>query len=339
MSDIDDKLSVQVESTAARPETLRAARLTGPGQVEVVTLPLPEPGPGEIRLRLEGCGVCASNLEPWAGPDWMQFPTEPGGLGHEGWGMVDALGEGVKGFAVGDQVVVLNQRGYASHDVVAADQAVPLPPELVGRPFPGEAFGCALNIFRRSRIERGQTVAVIGIGFIGAVLVRLAADEGAQVIAISRREASLDLARKLGAAHTVPMMDHWTILDEVRRITGGRMADTVVEAVGKEWPLNLAGDIVAEGGRLVIAGYHQDGPRTLNVGGWNWRGLDIVNAHERDRQVNLRGLREAVEAAVAGQLPLDLLVTHRYPLDQLANALDATRDKPDGFVKAWIDVR
>ena len=53
------------------------------------------PGQGQVRIRLEGCGVCASNVAPWAGPDWMRFPTEPGALGHEGWGIVDAVGEGV----------------------------------------------------------------------------------------------------------------------------------------------------------------------------------------------------------------------------------------------------
>lgn len=324
-------------ASGAGPGMLRAARVTGPGRVEVEALPLPEPGPGEIRVRLEGCGVCASNLGPWAGPDWMTFPTEPGGLGHEGWGVVDAVGEGVAAFAAGDPVAVLNQHGYASHDVVRAEQAVKLPPELAGRPFPGEAFGCVMNIFRRSRIEEGQVVAIIGIGFLGAALTRLAAGAGATIVAISRRESSLALARGMGARHAVPMQDHWTIVEEVRRLTGGRMCDVVIEAVGKEWPLNLAGDIVAEGGRLVIAGYHQDGPRSVNVGGWNWRGLDIVNAHERDPEVNLRGLREAVAAVAEGRLDPAPLLTHRYPLERLAEALDATRDKPEGFVKAWVE--
>jgi threonine dehydrogenase-like Zn-dependent dehydrogenase len=314
---------------------MRAARVLGPGRVEVVELPLPEPGPSEVRVRLEGCGVCASNLEPWSGPDWMSFPTEPGALGHEGWGVVEAAGEGVRTLAPGDRVAVLNQHGYASHDVVREDQAVRLPPELSG-PFPGEAFGCALNIFRRSRTEAGQKVAIIGIGFIGAALVGLAADAGAEVIAISRREESLELARRMGAAHAIPMQDHWAIVEEVRRITGGRMADVVIEAAGQEWPLNLAGDVVAEGGRLVIAGYHQGGPRSVNVGGWNWRGLEIVNAHERDPVRNLQGLRDAVEAVAAGRLDPRLLVTHSFPLDRLGEALDATRDKPRGFVKAWV---
>ncbi|HVH13000.1 MAG TPA: alcohol dehydrogenase catalytic domain-containing protein, partial [Longimicrobium sp.] len=67
--------------------TVRALRLAGPRRTETVEVPLPEPGPGEVRIRLEGCGVCASNLVPWEGAPWMEYPTPPGGLGHEGWGV------------------------------------------------------------------------------------------------------------------------------------------------------------------------------------------------------------------------------------------------------------
>src|SRR2546423_13783465 len=74
--------------------TMHAAVLPAPGRVEVREVALPQPDRGQVRIRLEGCGVCASNLGPWAGPDWMRFPTEPGALGHEGWGVIDALGEG-----------------------------------------------------------------------------------------------------------------------------------------------------------------------------------------------------------------------------------------------------
>ena len=74
---------------------MRAAVVTGPGQFEIREVPLPDPGRGQVRVRLSGSGVCASNLTPWAGPDWMRFPTEPGDLGHEGWGIVDSVGEGV----------------------------------------------------------------------------------------------------------------------------------------------------------------------------------------------------------------------------------------------------
>ena len=297
---------------------------------------MPEPGAGQVRVRLEGCGVCASNLGPWAGPEWMQFPTEPGSLGHEGWGIVDAVGEGVTGLSAGDRVAMLSEKAYAQYDLADASQVVKLPPSLRDFDIPLEPFGCAFNIFRRSDIRSGQTVAIVGIGFLGAILVKLASNAGARVIAISRREESLALARRMGAAETIPMHDHWQIIERVRELTGGKFCDRVIEAVGKQWPLDLAAELTREGGRLVIAGYHQDGPRQVNMQLWNWRGFDVANAHERDPAVAVEGMREAVQAIDDGILDPTLLITHRYPLEKLADALDATRDRPGNFVKAVV---
>ncbi len=316
--------------------TMPAAILTGPGELHVAEVPLPAPGAGEVRVKLEGCGVCASNLTPWAGPDWMRFPTEPGALGHEGWGVVDALGAGVEGLAIGDRVAALFYKSYAGYDVGPAENLVRIPDALAGRPFPGEPLGCAMNIFRRSGVEAGQTVAIVGIGFLGAILTRLASDAGARVIAISRRAFSLDVARRMGAAETIPMADHGAIIERARDLTGGVFCDVVIEAVGKQWPLDLAAELTKERGRLVVAGYHQDGPRQVNMQLWNWRGLDVINAHERDPKVYLQGIREAVEAVASGRLDPAPLYTHSFPLERLDEALNATRDRPDGFLKALV---
>ena len=317
-------------------DTMNAAVLTAPGTMTIVQAPVPEPGRGEVRVRLEGCGVCASNVEPWEGQPWSAFPAEPGGMGHEGWGVVDALGAGVSDVAVGDRVTTLAGRSFAQFDVVAADRLVVLPPSLPG-PFPGEPLGCAMNIFRRADIAPGQWVAIVGIGFLGAVLCRLADEVGAKVIAISRREESLALARRYGAVETIAMHDHHAIIAQVRALTDGCGAERVIEAVGKQWPLDLAGELVGEGGKLIVGGYHQDGPRQVSMQMWNWKGIDVINAHERDPAVQMRGLREGVEAVASGRVDLAALLTHRYPLERIGEALAATRDKPAGFVKAVIE--
>jgi threonine dehydrogenase-like Zn-dependent dehydrogenase len=258
-------------------------------------------------------------------------------MGHEGWGLVEAVGEGVEGFAPGDRVAALSYHSYASHDLADADKLVKLPPELAGQPFPGEPLGCAFNIFRRADIRAGQTVAIVGIGFLGALLTRLATDAGARVIAISRRDYSLDVAREFGAAETIRMTDHHQIIEQVKALTDGKFCERVIEAVGKQWPLDLAGEITAERGKLIVAGYHQDGPRTVNMWLWNWRGIDVINAHERDPQIYMDGIREAVEAVASGRLDPRRLYTHRFKLDELAQALDATRDRPMGFMKAIVE--
>jgi threonine dehydrogenase-like Zn-dependent dehydrogenase len=328
--------TLDASETLTATGTMRAARLAAPGEIRIDEVALPEPGPGQVRIRMEGCGVCASNLTPWGGAEWMKYPTDPGALGHEGWGVIDAVGEGVAEFAVGDRVAALSYNAYAEYDLADASATVKLPASLDGQPFPGEPLGCAMNIFRRSDIQPGQTVAIVGIGFLGALLTRLAKDAGARVIAISRRPFSLDVAREMGADETIAMEDHWAIIERVKELTGGVLADRVIEAVGKQWPLDLAAEITKERGRLVIAGYHQDGPRQVNMQMWNWRGLDVINAHERDPQIYIEGIRMAVDAVASGRLDPTPLYTHTYPLDQLDRALDDTRDRPDGFLKALV---
>jgi threonine dehydrogenase-like Zn-dependent dehydrogenase len=315
---------------------MNAAVLTAAGKLKIDQVAVPEPGRRQVRIRIEGCGVCASNLTPWAGPEWMEFPTEPGALGHEGWGVIDAVGDGVDELRAGDRVGFLSGKAYAGYDLADAAQVVKLPDALDGLDVPLEPFGCGFNIFRRSDIRRGQTVAIVGIGFLGAILTKLASNAGARVIAISRRKESLDLARRMGASETIPMHDHWKIIEQVRDLTGRRLCDRVIEAVGKQWPLDLAAELTCEGGRLIIAGYHQEGPRQVNMQLWNWRGFDVVNAHERDPEVSLQGMREAVDAIQSGLLDPRDLITHRYPLDRLGAALEATRDRPGNFVKAVV---
>jgi 2-desacetyl-2-hydroxyethyl bacteriochlorophyllide A dehydrogenase len=328
-------LSVQPQSESTTG-LMTAAVVVAPGRLELREVSIPTPGPNQILVRLEGCGVCASNLPPWEGKPWFTYPLEPGGLGHEGWGIIDAVGDAATGFEVGQRVAFLGQHSYAQYDTVTADAAVHLPPALEGQPFPAEPLGCAVNIFRRSGISAGQTVAIVGIGFLGALLTELASREGARVIAISRRQFALDAAARAGAAHTIAMDDHYRIIEAVRELTAGRFCDVVVEAVGKQWPLDLSAELTAERGRLVVAGYHQDGPRQVNMQLWNWRGIDVINAHERDPKVYLSGMSAAVELVRTGRMNPAPLYTHKFPLERLADAFDATRDRPEGFMKALV---
>ncbi|MBB1600449.1 zinc-binding dehydrogenase [Variovorax sp. UMC13] len=313
-----------------------AGVIASPGRAVLERVARPDPGPGQVLLRLEGCGVCASSLPLWEGREWFQYPQAAGAPGHEGWGRIAALGQGVEGLNIGDRVAALTYRAHAEYDLAQAQAVVPLPASLDGVPIPGEPLGCALNIFERSGIEAGQTVAIIGIGFLGALLTRLAVQAGARVIAISRRPFALDVARQAGAQHTVLMDDHWRILDEVKRLTGERWCERVIEAVGLQWPLDLAAELTGERGRLVVAGYHQDGLRQVNMQMWNWRGFDVVNAHERDPAQYVAGIRSAVDLMSAGVIDPSLLFTHRFPLDRLGEALDLARQRPDGFLKAVV---
>ena len=328
--------SATAPSSPPATRTMRACVVAGPGRVEVEHLVVPEPGPGEVRIRLEGCGVCGSNLALWEGRPWFQYPSPAGAPGHEGWGIVDAVGAGVFALTPGQRVAALSYRAYAEYDIADAAAVVPLPERLSNTPFPGEPLGCVINIFRRSDIRADHTVAIIGIGFLGALLTRLASHSGARVIAISRRPFALDLARGMGADVTIPMEDHGAIIRQVQDLTGGQGADRVLEVVGTQWPLDLAGELTRVRGRLIIAGYHQDGARQVNMQLWNWRGLDVINAHERDPAIYVEGIRGAVEAVANGSLDPARLYTHNFDLDQLDQAFEMMCQRPDGFLKALV---
>jgi NADPH:quinone reductase len=314
---------------------MRAAVITAPRSAELQRLPTPDPGPGEVLVELEGCGVCGSDLPVWQGRPWFDYPREPGAPGHEGWGRIAALGDGVRGLTVGDRVAAICYRSDAEFDVATADAVVNLPEELDGQPFPGEPLGCAMNVARRCELAEGQTVAVVGVGFLGALLVQIAARAGASVIALSRRPFALEIARRMGAEHVLDAGDD-AVLAEVEALTGGQLCDRVIEVTGQQAPLDLATQLTRVRGRLVIAGFHQDGPRQVDLQLWNWRGLDVINAHERDPAIYAEGVREAAHAVAAGALDPSPLYTHEFALSDIATAFESASERPDGFLKALV---
>ena len=323
-------------TTGIEKRQMEALVITAPREMTTGQLPLPEPKEDEVRVRLEGCGICASNLPVWQGREWFRYPTEAGAPGHEGWGIVDAVGENVSDIRKGDRVCCLSYKAYANYDLAKQDHVLKLPPFLNGLPFPGEPLGCAMNIFSRSNITEGQTVAIIGIGFLGTLLVQLAKTEGARVIAISSRKYSLEVAAACGADHLIELNDHYKIIEEVKEITGGQLCDCVIEATGKEWPLNLSIELTATRGRLVVAGYHQDGMRKVNVQMLNWKGIDMISAHERDPAEYIKGMKKAIKAIKTQRIDPFPLFTHVYPISEIATAFRDLEERPDGFIKGLI---
>lgn len=298
----------------------RAAVITAPGRIELREIEFREPRVGEVRVRIEGCGVCASNLPLWEGKPWFEYPMEPGAPGHEAWGHIDATGASIRDLAPGDRVAMLSSHGFAEYDYAPASQIVRLPDSLDQQPFPGEALGCVVNILKRAQIKPNETVAIVGVGFLGTLLTQLAARADARVFAISRRTSSLKMAEQFGAAAAI---EADRALEVVKRLAQGRGCDCVIEAAGTQQSLDLASELTSEGGRLVIAGYHQDGPRQVNMQLWNWRGLDVINAHERNADVYVAGIRgaiKAVETGVMNPLPVYTHVHARRTAARICNA-------------------
>lgn len=316
--------------------SMRAAVLVNPGRFEVREVARPEIGDQDVGVQIEYCGICSSNMGPWKGAPWFTYPFPPGAPGHEAVGLVEEIGPLVKGLKIGERVAVISNGGFAEYNVVNASAAVSIGD--LGFPFLGEPLGCAMNVFRRSGIRKGDWITIVGIGFLGAILVQLAVGAGAKVIAVSRRPGVLSLAKEYGAQLVLPFADRAEIEDRVRNVTGSKLCDVVIEAAGVQETLDLASDLTKTRGRLVIAGYHQDGPRTVNMQEWNWRGLDVINAHERELAVYVEGIRAAAGVVSRGEILLAGLISGVYRLDEIGQGFAAMGQKPDGFIKGILQI-
>lgn len=313
---------------------MRAARITAPGRLELFDTRLPEPSARSVRFRVEGCGVTAS-------PGWMggdpaaHYPVVPGAASGEAWGVVDAVGSEVCDLKRGDRIASLAGNGFAEYDVVDSRAALLLPAQLSGVPFCAAPLAGAMDVFERSRIVAGQVVAIVGIGFLGAILVQLAAFAGARVIALSRRPFSLTIAREMGAASLVQIGPLETVVEEVAQQTSGRFCGTVIEATGAPDALTLASRLTGGRGTLVIAGRHR-ACREVDIELWQERAITIVAANESKSAARVPAAKAAVSAMVAGELELRGLYTNTYSLEGLGEALDLASRRPLGFVKALV---
>ena len=326
-------------STPALSKSMVAAVVKSGGRIDYCDLPIPTPRAHGVRIRVEGCGVCTTHLPVWNGS--IAHPFAPGAPGREAWGVVDAVGSEVTHLEPGQRVAFFARHGYAQYDIADAAFVLPLPSSLNGLPFPTEPLTTAVNIFRRTAISPRDYVAIIGIGFVGALLVQLATLAQARVIALDDRLCPLRFARQLGAEHTLAIhdpMDRHDVVRTVREMADGGLCDIVIEATGTQAALDLAAELTRERGRLVVAGCQHDGLRTVDMRLWNWRGLDIINAYDRSPTLFQEGLKEAIAAVESGLLTPAPLYTHRFPLERLGEALTLAGERPEGFMKALIDI-
>jgi threonine dehydrogenase-like Zn-dependent dehydrogenase len=272
--------------------------------------PVPEPGPGEVLVRVEFCGVCSSDLGYLAGS-----PAEGRHLGHEVVGRVET--------GVGDvrpgRYAVQTSDGFGDHVVVAPQALVPVPDGLQPRfAALAEPVACAVMAADRSvRTPPPTRALLVGAGFMGLVLVRLLAARGIDVTALDpdpeARRGALDMGAQIA-----------TTADELH---GEADFDLVLECVGNQAALDVAVRHVAIGGLLSIVGYHQSagGLRSFDVRTLNFRGVDIVNAHERDEATIGRAMARALVLLSRGILDGSALVTDTTPLSGLPALIDARR--------------
>jgi threonine dehydrogenase-like Zn-dependent dehydrogenase len=288
---------------------------------------------GQVLVRVTHNGICASDIHGWeAGPpagDHYYF-------GHEPVGQIVEIGPGVAGLAPGNQVTGRLEHSMA--DLVVADQidVVRLPPEVPMATALGEPLGCVVEGVRRTRIDVADRVAIVGTGFMGLCLLQVLRHSWAsQIVAIDPRPD----ARQAALSHGADMATSPDEAESFLPFPGRPDAafDVVFEASGTQPGLDLSTELVREHGTLSVLGYHQ-ARRSVDMQAWNYKSLDVVNAHVRDRLRMRESVARGLQLMATGRVQTGALITHRFALDEVDRAFETLVDKPSGFIKAVIDL-
>lgn len=329
--------------------SMRVAELPAVGApLRLASRPVPEPAAGEVRVRVEACGVCGSDvfLQKGGFGAGVSLPVIPG---HEAAGTVDAVGEGVSSVGVGDQVALyyitttpddpwaargrpnisphvrrmgVDVDGAFAQYVIRPEAALirpraAVPPAILA--VLTDAVATPLHGLKRvAHLAAGETLVVLGVGGLGSNAVQLGKAMGARVIAVTRSEAKLRLARELGADETVAAGDSDPDpVAAVKALTGGYGAEVVIQCVGSAAVDEQAIAMGGPGGRVVLIGSSLDHFRARAVDIF-WRELSVLGS----RGFVPDDIRDAIDLYLDGTLKVDHLVETVRPLEEANEALE-----------------
>jgi threonine dehydrogenase-like Zn-dependent dehydrogenase len=310
----------------------RQAVLVEPGRFEIEEVEI-APGPGQILVRVAVCGLCNWEMNHWHG----QIGTCPQTIGHEAAGTVAELGAGVTDVQIGDRITGFGGPGHAEYALYSAGnyfrlaEGVPLEGAL------GEPLACVCNVLHATEPQVGDYGALVGCGPMGLwCLQALAGRTLAGLIAIDVADWKLDLAREFGASHTLnPKTEDAG--ERLREITGGHLADFVIEGTGVPAVMAQAVSYLrGRRGRLTQMSAHE-GPGPA----FDWRpiqnqAVQIRGAHPGWSTDNQDDLRRAVTLLNLGVFHSEKIITHRFPLDRIQEAFETVESKPPDFLKGVV---
>ena len=309
--------------------------VVAPGRWEIADEAVPRLGPNEVLVEVHACGVCTYDLHVIRSSE--AYPLR---LGHEPSGLVAEVGSQVTGVAVGARVTGRLYPSFAEYVLAQPEDLVILPDSIPFHDGLGEPLAVLVEAERRTKVELGDKVAVVGLGFMGLAFTRLLRLRGASlIVGIDPRADAQEAALASGAdqVFTPDALPDQYRLTRFEDWQTQRGFDVVVEASGSQAGLTLAGELVRAHGTLSILGSHES--RVVQVGMWNWKAIDVVNAHVRNHDRLMSSMEVGIGLLATGRLSLQPLITHRYPLEQISTAFSDLAEKPRGFIKAVIDVR
>jgi NADPH2:quinone reductase len=272
-------------------KAIKAREPGGPDVLEVVDLPALKPGPSELLVRVRATAVNRADILQRRG----HYPPPPGAsdvLGLEIAGEVEALGDGVEGWSLGDHVcAILPGGGYAEQAILPAATAMPVPPglDVVKAAAIPEAFTTAWdNLFTRGRLAPGETVLLHGgSSGVGTAAIQLASWKDCTVLVTAGSREKIDACRELGATDGINYRERDDFDQAVRDLTGSRGADVVLDIIGGPY-LERNLNALAEDGRLVIIGLMGGPTAEANLGLMLTRRLTITAATLRARSVDAK---------------------------------------------------
>jgi (R,R)-butanediol dehydrogenase/meso-butanediol dehydrogenase/diacetyl reductase len=313
----------------------RAQVLIAPGQFDLREIEVAEPGPGQVRMRVHACGICGSDkvLSQISAPGTI--------LGHEVVAEVESCGAGVTEWCPGDRAIPIgdalgmsDQRGgFSEWITIAANALVRVPESVPSRDAVlGEPIGNGLHFVRRSRLQPGQRVAILGAGQIGLSILYWARRLGAGRIVVSEpAPARAQLARELGADAVINPREERDLSAAIAAALGGR-PEVVFEAVGR--PEVMEDAIRLPGGRgsvVVLAG--------ITMSELTIRPVSLC-LKETDLVFPIGTVKDEVEEVVAalqsGALPAERFVSHRIRQHEIPDALHEL-GKPTNQIKVVVE--
>jgi L-iditol 2-dehydrogenase len=338
----------------------RSAVLHEPLDMRIEDVELPELRPDEILIEVKACGLCVTDVKRYAGK--IRIGSFPVIMGHEFSGKVVRTGDGARRFVEGDPVVVepdagcgtcymckigranlctgdhrlygLNRSGgYAEYCAASESDCYDIPPGMNHEAAAlSEPVACAIHAVDIADASAASSVAIVGAGFMGLLITRiLKASEVGQVIVVEQKKDRLEAANAVGADFTINSLEEDPI-KQTREATDGRGADVVIEAVGNIGALELAAKLARQGGRTVIFGVPPAGSK-FEINPFEL----LVNEQTITSSFCKPGtFQRAIAALHKGVVTTDRLITHKYSLEDIAQAMDTAQKAPEGFVKAII---
>lgn len=292
----------------------------------------------QVLVRVLVSGLCMYELNHYLGVVG-EYPKR---LGHEPTGIVEAVGPDVTEFKPGDRVTGLfqlpgvYQLGFATYAIGYSSYLVHVPYHIPLHHALGEPLKCVGTILRAAPPEFGDHVLVMGCGFMGLLILAGLVGRGLETIIVADvNNDRLVLAAEIGATVTLNPTE-CDFPAEVARITRGRGVDVVFEAAGKKVAVEWAAQTLRRGrGRFVLAGWHGI-PEVYNLRMWTKVGAIVVTPHPTYSLDPMDDLRRAMDGLARGVFPMEKLVTHQFPLDDIQEAFEIMRRGADGYIKGVI---